>query len=76
MKRRLIIGGVIAAAVIAAIWLGFAWAGWRSRADYSGTVETREIEVGSKLGGRVTAVGGGRRPDGEGRRAAGAIRGE
>jgi HlyD family secretion protein len=56
MKLRLIIGGVIATAVIAAIWLGFAWAGWRSRADYAGTVETREIQIGSKVGGRVTAV--------------------
>ena len=74
MKRRLIVGGVIAAVVIAAIWLAFAWAGWRSRADYSGTVETREIQIGSKMGGRVTEVGGRGGPAGEGRRAAGAIR--
>ncbi|MGC2299774.1 MAG: HlyD family efflux transporter periplasmic adaptor subunit [Acidobacteriaceae bacterium] len=56
MKRRLIVGGVIAALTIVAIWLGFAWAGWRSRAEYSGTVETREIQIGSKVGGRVTEV--------------------
>jgi HlyD family secretion protein len=57
MKRRLILGGAIAAVAIAGIWIAFAWAGWRSRADYSGTVETREIQIGSKIGGRVTEVG-------------------
>jgi len=31
--------------------------GRRGRNDYSGTVETREIQIGSKVGGRVTAVG-------------------
>ncbi len=57
MRRRLMVGGAIAAAAIAAIWIAFAWAGWRSRNEYSGTVETREIQVGSKIGGRVTEVG-------------------
>jgi HlyD family secretion protein len=57
MKRRLIFGGVIAAVVIAGTWIAFAWAGWRSRSEYSGTVETREIQIGSKIGGRVTEVG-------------------
>ncbi len=57
MRRRLMVGGAIAAATIAAIWIAFAWAGWRSRNEYSGTVETREIQVGSKIGGRVTEVG-------------------
>lgn len=57
MRRRLMLGGAIAAATIAAIWIAFAWAGWRSRNEYSGTVETREIQVGSKIGGRVTEVG-------------------
>jgi HlyD family secretion protein len=56
MKRRLIIAGVIATVVIAAIWLVFAWQAHRSRFDYSGTVETREIQIGSKVGGRVTDV--------------------
>ena len=56
MKRRLIIAGVIATVVIAAIWLVFAWQAHRSRFDYSGTVETREIQIGSKIGGRVTDV--------------------
>jgi multidrug resistance efflux pump len=57
MKRRLIAGGVIAGVVIVGVWLAFAWAGWRSRSEYSGTVETREIQIGSKIGGRVTEVG-------------------
>lgn len=56
MKRNILIAvgvlGVVAAGT-------FAY--WRWRAPealvYSGTVETREIEVGSKVGGRVTLVG-------------------
>jgi HlyD family secretion protein len=56
VKRRLIIAGIIVAVFIAAIWLTFAWQAHRSRFDYSGTVETREIQIGSKIGGRVTEV--------------------
>src|SRR6266568_1048915 len=56
MKRRLILAGAIAAAVLAVIWLAFAWAGRRGKYEYSGTVETREIQIGSKIGGRVIAV--------------------
>jgi len=57
MKRRWIIGGGATLVVILAIWIAFAWAGWRSRNEYAGTVETREIQIGSKVGGRVTEVG-------------------
>jgi len=56
MKRRLIITGVAAFVVAAGIWIIAAWAAGRGRSDYSGTVETREIQVGSKVGGRVTEV--------------------
>jgi HlyD family secretion protein len=56
MKRRLIVAGLFGAVLIATIWLIFAWQAHRSRFDYSGTVETREIQIGSKIGGRVTQV--------------------
>ena len=56
MKRRLVIAGVAAAVIAAGIWLVAAWAARRGRSDYSGTVETREIQIGSKVGGRVTQV--------------------
>jgi multidrug resistance efflux pump len=56
MKRRILIAGVAALVLIAVIWGIFAWVAHRSRFDYSGTVETREIQIGSKIGGRVTQV--------------------
>ncbi len=56
MKRRLVIAGVVAAVIAAGIWLAVAWAARRGRSDYSGTVETREIQIGSKVGGRVIQV--------------------
>jgi multidrug resistance efflux pump len=56
MKRRLIVAGGVAVVVTAVIWLGYLWVGWRARNDYTGTVETREIQIGSKVGGRVTEV--------------------
>ena len=56
MKRRILIVGVAAAALIAIIWGIFAWVSQRGRYDYSGTIETREIQIGSKIGGRVTQV--------------------
>ena len=57
MKRRLLRIGAAAAVVAVVIWVVAAWAGRRGRNDYSGTVETREIQIGSKVGGRVTDVG-------------------
>jgi multidrug efflux pump subunit AcrA (membrane-fusion protein) len=56
MKKRLMIAGGIAAVVVVGIWIAVAWAGRRGRNDYSGTVETREIQIGSKVGGRITDV--------------------
>jgi membrane fusion protein YbhG len=56
MKRRILIAGVAAVVLIAIIWGVFAWMAQRTRYDYSGTVETREIQIGSKIGGRVTQV--------------------
>ncbi|HVT96052.1 MAG TPA: HlyD family efflux transporter periplasmic adaptor subunit [Acidobacteriaceae bacterium] len=56
MKRRIVLIGAVALVVIAGTWIVLAWTGWRARNDYSGTVETREIQIGSKVGGRVTEV--------------------
>jgi multidrug resistance efflux pump len=56
MKRRILIAGVAAVVLIAVIWGIFAWMARRGRYEYSGTVETREIQIGSRIGGRVTAV--------------------
>ena len=57
MRRRLILVGIAAAAGAILIWVAAAWAGRRGQNHYSGTIETREIQVGSKVGGRVTEVG-------------------
>jgi multidrug resistance efflux pump len=57
MNRKKII--LIAAAVLlvaAALAIYYAWAAHSARYVYAGTVETREIQIGSKVGGRVTAV--------------------
>lgn len=56
MKRRIIIAGSASAVLVAVIWAVSAWVAHRSRYEYSGTVETREIQIGSKIGGRVTDV--------------------
>jgi multidrug resistance efflux pump len=56
MKRKLLIAGIISILVIAATWLVFTLLERRSRYEYAGTVETREIQIGSKVGGRVIAV--------------------
>jgi multidrug resistance efflux pump len=56
MKNRRIGIGLGAAAVIALVWVCVAYLGHRGGLQYSGTVETREIQIGSKVGGRVTAV--------------------
>jgi multidrug resistance efflux pump len=56
MKKRLIGIGGCAVVVIALVWVLVAYLGHRSSLEYSGTVETREIQIGSKVGGRVTAV--------------------
>jgi len=56
MKKRLIGIGVGAGLVIALVWIVVAYLTHRSGLEYSGTVETREIQIGSKVGGRVTAV--------------------
>ncbi|HEX3986300.1 MAG TPA: efflux RND transporter periplasmic adaptor subunit [Acidobacteriaceae bacterium] len=56
MKRRLVLAGIALALAIAAFWILTTWMGRRARFEYAGTVETREIEIGSKVGGRATEV--------------------
>lgn len=56
MKVRLSLAIVVAAVVIAAL-VFHPWSRGSAPLVYSGTVETREIQVGSKIGGRVTGVG-------------------
>lgn len=56
MKRRLAAAGAALTLAIAAFWIVTAWMAHRTRFDYAGTVETREIEIGSKVAGRVTEV--------------------
>jgi len=56
MNRRKIVIAASAAALFAAIWIVIAWLQSRAAQAYSGTVETREIEIGSKISGRVLAV--------------------
>jgi multidrug efflux pump subunit AcrA (membrane-fusion protein) len=57
MKRWVIIGIALLAAVVAVALLLRSWLHLHGSLIYSGTVETREIQIGSKVGGRVTAVG-------------------
>ena len=56
MKHRIILTATAGAVLIAAVWAVFAYIADRGRYEYSGTVETREIQIGSKVGGRVIEV--------------------
>ena len=53
-RRIVLVAGAVALAV--AVWIVLALISRGNRNDYSGTIETREIEIGSKIGGRVTSV--------------------
>jgi HlyD family secretion protein len=57
MKIKLVLGIAVAVLAVVAIVLLHPWSRGTAPLVYSGTVETREIQVGSKVGGRVTAVG-------------------
>lgn len=56
MSRRRIAVIASVAGLAAAVWIVFALVSRSNRNVYSGTIETREIEIGSKVGGRVIAV--------------------
>ena len=56
MNRKLIWISAGALVAVAAIVVYSRWSSARATLEYAGTVETREIQVGSKIGGRVVAV--------------------
>lgn len=55
-RRRIffIVGGVALLVLVLTIY--YAWQAHAARNTYSGTIETREIQIGSKVGGRVLEV--------------------
>lgn len=57
MKRRAIAIGVgVLLLLLLLLWLAHTVIAGRGKNDYSGTIETREIHIGSRIGGRVTGV--------------------
>lgn len=56
MKRRGIAIAIGLLTLIVALWVVHAVVASRGRNEYSGTIETREIHIGSKIGGRVIDV--------------------
>lgn len=57
MRRRVLVGVAVVVVLVAAGLLLYSYARPGDGLVYSGTVETREIQIGSKVGGRVTKVG-------------------
>jgi HlyD family secretion protein len=56
MRRRAIAIGAGIVILLLMLWLVHSVVAGRGRNEYSGTIETREIHVGSRIGGRVTDV--------------------
>jgi HlyD family secretion protein len=56
MKRRILAIAAALLVILLALWIVHTVRARYARAEYSGTVETREIAIGSKVGGRVTGV--------------------
>lgn len=56
MRRRAIVIGAGVVLLLLVLWLVHSVIAGRGRNEYSGTVETREIHIGSRIGGRVTGV--------------------
>jgi multidrug resistance efflux pump len=55
-QQRKILIAASAAVLLLTVWIVVSLIQSRSASAYSGTVETREIQIGSKIGGRVLAV--------------------
>jgi HlyD family secretion protein len=56
LKRTQIILAIVAIAILVLALLYYFFSNHSGPLAYSGTIETREIQIGSKIGGRVTAV--------------------
>ena len=56
MQRKRIILAIVAPILILAAILAYVLTHRATPLAYSGTIETREIEIGSKIGGRVLSV--------------------
>src|SRR5258708_34637535 len=56
MKRKIVTAAAALALLLLAGWLIHSCALAKNSLVYSGTIETREIQIGSKIGGRVTQV--------------------
>lgn len=56
MKRRRIVVAISIAVTLIGAWIIVAYLQRRAAQAYSGTIETREIQIGSKVGGRVLSV--------------------
>ena len=56
MRRKIVLAIAALAILIIAGWLIRSCANSKNALVYSGTIETREIQIGSKIGGRVTQV--------------------
>lgn len=56
MRRRAIAIGAGVVLLLLVLWLVHWVVAGRGRSEYSGTIETREIHIGSRIGGRVTGV--------------------
>jgi multidrug resistance efflux pump len=56
MNRRRIAIGTGALVLVIVLWIAYSMIRRQGRFEYSGTVETREVQIGSKIGGRVTDV--------------------
>src|SRR3978361_972487 len=56
MKKGIIAVLLLVAIAVAVVWWVHSKDGKSAALELSGTVETREIQIGSKVGGRVTEV--------------------
>src|SRR5450755_4506742 len=56
MKRKLLLAAIVLVLLVVAGLVIRSYFARRNAYVYSGVIETREIQIGSKIGGRVTTV--------------------